>query len=174
MMPDGRREPTQRVSIVASGRQRTAERLQLEGQVQLIPDGNAVLAHDRDSGFMYSCCFNSSRPQRLQSKATPLVESQRIHVVVRGSQPKELKTFQAVHNRLKKCRSYSLMANKGTDRYEFGYRPISARDSRNSREITSDKDIALIDRIELRAHDDRIAPFSDEQIDGDSALALIR
>jgi hypothetical protein len=66
------------------------------------------------------------------------------------------------------------MANEGTDRYEFSDRPISARHCRNSLEITSDKDIARIDRIELRPHDDRIAPPSDEQIDGDSALALLR
>jgi hypothetical protein len=30
-------------------------------------------------------------------------------------------------------------------------------------------DIALIDRIELRPQDDRIAPLSDDHIDGDNA-----
>ena len=35
-------------------------------------------------------------------------------------------------------------------------------------------DIALIDPIELRPHDDRIAPLSDEHIDGDHTLGLIR
>ena len=35
-------------------------------------------------------------------------------------------------------------------------------------------DIALIDPIELRPHDDRIAPLSDEHIDGDNTLGLIR
>src|ERR1700730_4168690 len=65
------------------------------------------------------------------------------------------------------------MATEGTDRHQFGNRPISARHSRESFQITSDIDIALIDRIELRPHDDRIAPLSDEQIDGDRALSLI-
>ena len=50
------------------------------------PDGDAVLAHDRDNGSMCSCCFNSSRPQRLQSKAMPLVESRRTQIIVRSSQ----------------------------------------------------------------------------------------
>ena len=35
-------------------------------------------------------------------------------------------------------------------------------------------DIALIDPIELRPHDDRIAPLSDEHLDGDNTLGLIR
>ena len=65
------------------------------------------------------------------------------------------------------------MATEGIDRHQFGNRPISARHSREPFQITSDIDIALIDRIELRPHDDRIAPLSDEQIDGDRALSLI-
>ena len=163
----------QQVSIVPPGGQRSTG-LQLQGQVQFVPNGNAELAHDRDSGFMCSCSINSSRPECLQSKASSLVESQRIQVVVRGSQPKQFKAFQAVCDRLHECRSNSLMANKGTDRHEFSDRPISARHSRNSLEITSDKDIARIDPVELRPHHDRIAPLSDQQIDGDSTLARIR
>jgi len=52
--------------------------------------------------------------------------------------------------------------------------PISARHSRDSLKITIDKDIVRIDPIVLRPHHDRIALLSDEQIDSDSALALIR
>ena len=76
---------------------------QLQGQIQFVSDGNAVLAHGRDRGLMCSCCFNSSRPQRLQSEATPLVETQCIQVVVRGRQPERFEPFKRIHNRSKKC-----------------------------------------------------------------------
>ena len=46
---------------------------QLECQIQFVPDRDAVLTHGRDRGLICSCCIYSSRPQRLQSKATPLV-----------------------------------------------------------------------------------------------------
>lgn len=64
------------------------------------------------------------------------------------------------------------MANKGIDRNQFGNWPVSAGHSRNSFQIASDEDIARINRIEPRPHDDRIAPPSDKQIDGDSTLIL--
>ena len=66
------------------------------------------------------------------------------------------------------------MANEGIDRYQFSYRPVSARHGSQSFQITSNEDIARIDRIELRPHDDRIAPYSGEHIDGDEALTLVR
>ena len=61
--------------------ERSAGGSQLEGQVQFVRMGmpcspTAEIVGYR--GFMCSCCFNSSRPQRLQSEATPLLESQRI------------------------------------------------------------------------------------------------
>ena len=123
---------------------------------------------------MGSRCIDSSRPQRLQSEATPLVEPQRIQVIICGGQPKYFKPVQPIYNRLKKCRPNSLMANEDIDRYQFSYRPVSARHGSQSFQIASDKDIARIDRIELRPHDDRIAPYSGEYIDGDRALTLIR
>jgi len=66
------------------------------------------------------------------------------------------------------------MANEGIDRNQFGNRHVSAGHSRNSFQIASDEDIARIDRIELRPHDDRIAPPSDKQIDGNSTLTIFR
>ena len=61
-----------------------------------------MFAYGRDRGFMCSCRVNGFRPQRLQSEATPLVESQRIQVVVRGRQPEYCEPFQPIHNRSKK------------------------------------------------------------------------
>jgi hypothetical protein len=76
---------------------------QLEDQVQFVPDGDAVLTHGRDRGFMCSCRIDSSGPQRVQSETTPLVEPQRIQVIVRGRQSKRFKTFQTIYNRSQKC-----------------------------------------------------------------------
>ena len=76
---------------------------QLEDQIQFVPDRDAVLTQGGDRGLTCSCCIDGSRPQRLQSKATPLVESQRIQVIVRGSQPKHFKPFQPIYNRSKEC-----------------------------------------------------------------------
>jgi hypothetical protein len=75
---------------------------QLEDQVQFVPDGDAVLTHGRDRGFMCSCRIDSSGPQRVQSETTPLVEPQRIQVIVRGRQPKHFEPFQPGHDRSKK------------------------------------------------------------------------
>ena len=66
------------------------------------------------------------------------------------------------------------MADEGIDRYQFGNWPVSPRYSCNTLHITSDKYIARADRVDLRPHDDGIAPLFYEQIDGDSALTAIR